>query len=163
MKYMSIMVCPDDVLRAILCVLSVLDWREAAAVDIAARSLAVSMERIRPGGREARLPAGHRAYVARIDLRSWDFDTPRCELGYIGDSRVAGPGLVREAALAMIDLAWSLGVERVQALVDGRNTRAMSFATALGMSREGVLRRYERDADGALCDQVMFAILRPAT
>jgi RimJ/RimL family protein N-acetyltransferase len=29
------------------------------------------------------------------------------------------------------------------------------------MQREGVLRRYERDDEGVLCDQVMFAVLRP--
>jgi hypothetical protein len=31
------------------------------------------------------------AYVGRVDLHSWDFATPRCEVGYVGDVRTAGP------------------------------------------------------------------------
>jgi RimJ/RimL family protein N-acetyltransferase len=139
------------------------DWRAAVDVDVAARSLAVSRERSDQEVVRHAFLRDTGAYVARIDLSGWDFATPRCELGYLGDSRVAGQGLVREAALAMLDVAWSLGVERVQALVDGRNHRAVRFATGLGMTREGVLRHYERDDDGALCDQVVFAGLNPMT
>lgn len=137
------------------------DWREAADEAVAARSLALSKERTDESVVRHAFLRDTGAYVARIDLHSWDLDTPRCELGYVGDSRIGGQGLVREAAAAMVITAWSMGVERVQALVDGRNHRAMRFASGLGMSREGTLRSYERDDDGALCDQVMFASLAP--
>lgn len=102
------------------------------------------------------------AYVGRIDLHSWDFDAPRCEVGYVGDARTAGRGLMREAVLACVDLAFSLGVARVQALSEATNTRALHFAEhALGFAREGVLRNFERDAQGRLGDQVLFAAYRP--
>ena len=98
------------------------------------------------------------AYVGRVDLHSWDFEAPRCEVGYAGDARMAGRGLMREAVLACVQLAFKLGAARVQALSDIENTRAVHFAEhALGFTREGVLRHYERDARGRLGRQVMFA------
>ncbi len=103
------------------------------------------------------------AYVGRVDLHSWDFDAPRCEVGYVADARQAGRGLMREAVLACVDLAFSMGVARVQALSDAGNARALRFAEqALGFTREGVLRFYERDAQRRLGDQVMFAAYNPA-
>jgi len=104
----------------------------------------------------------HGAYVGRIDLHSWDYDAPRCEVGYVGDARTAGRGLMREAVLACADLAFTLGAVRVQALSEAGNARALHFAEhALGFTREGVLRNYERDAQGRLGDQVMFSTCRP--
>ena len=103
------------------------------------------------------------AYVGRVDLHSWDFEAPRCEVGYVGDVRTAGRGLMREAVLACVDLAFSLGAARVQALSEADNHRALRFAEhALGFTREGVLRHYERDAQGRLGSQVMFAAYNPA-
>ena len=102
------------------------------------------------------------AYIGRIDLHSWDFGTPRCEVGYVGDVRTAGRGLMREAVLACVEQAFTLGAARVQALSESGNQRALHFAEhALGFTREGVLRHYERDAQGRLGDQVLFAAYRP--
>jgi RimJ/RimL family protein N-acetyltransferase len=102
------------------------------------------------------------AYVGRIDLHSWDFSAPRCEVGYVGDARTAARGLMREAVLACVALAFGLGVARVQALSEATNARALHFAEhALGFTREGVLRNYERDAQGRLGDQVLFAAYNP--
>ena len=101
-------------------------------------------------------------YVGRIDLHSWDFSTPRCEVGYVGDTQTAGRGLMREAVLACVELAFTLGAARVQALSEAGNLRALRFAEhALGFVREGVLRNYERDAQGKLGQQVMFAVYNP--
>ena len=107
--------------------------------------------------------SGGGRYVGRVDLHSWDFDTPRCEVGYVGDVRVQGCGLMREAVLACVQLAFDLGVARVQALSEAGNQRALRFAEhALGFRREGVLRFFERDAQGRLGEQVMFASYNPA-
>jgi RimJ/RimL family protein N-acetyltransferase len=100
------------------------------------------------------------AYVGRIDLHSWDFDAPRCEIGYMADARTCGRGLLREAALACVDLAFKLGAVRVQAITDSRNLRSIHFAKLLGMQEEGVLRNYERDGTGSLTDQVMLSVTR---
>ncbi len=105
----------------------------------------------------AHCPA-HSPYVGRIDLHSWDFDAPRCEIGYMSDVRTRGRGLLQEAAQACIALAFAMGVVRVEAMTDPRNASSIRFAKALGLRHEALMRNYERDADGALCDQVLLAI-----
>ena len=102
------------------------------------------------------------AYVGRVDLHSFDFEAPRCEVGYVGEITLSGHGLMREAVLAVMAMAFSIGFVRVHALSDVRNERALAFALALGMQREGVLRAYERAPQGELADMVMFAAYNPA-
>jgi RimJ/RimL family protein N-acetyltransferase len=99
-------------------------------------------------------------FVGSVDLHSFDFEVPRCELGYVGDSRRAGSGLMTEAAAAVIVLAFELGFERVAAYCDVRNERSIRFAERLGMRREGVLRAHARDPQGECCDQVVLGLLR---
>jgi len=68
---------------------------------------------------------------------------------------------MREAALAVVSLCFGLGFERIEAKSDARNARALHFAESLGMQREGLLRRHERDPQGAFCDMVLYAVVRP--
>jgi RimJ/RimL family protein N-acetyltransferase len=100
-------------------------------------------------------------WVGRVDVHTIDFAASRGELGYVGDVRRAGRGLMREAALAVIELCFGLGFERIEAMSDSRNARALHFARTLGMQHEGLLRRHERDAHGEPCDMALFAILNP--
>ena len=103
------------------------------------------------------------AWVGRIDVHSIDFSAGRGEIGYVGDVRLAGQGLMREAVRAVVTLCFDLGFERIEAMSDARNARALHFADSLGMlQREGVLRRHERDLQGRLCDMVLWAALNPA-
>ena len=126
------------------------------------RELMVSGDCLVDHAFERRIGEGLGAYVGRINLHSWDFEAPRCEVGQVGDVRTAGRGLMREAVLACVDLAFSLGAARVQALSEADNARALHFAErALGFTREGVLRNVARDAQKRLGSQVMFAAYRP--
>ena len=100
-------------------------------------------------------------WVGRIDVHTIDFNAARGEIGYVGDIRRAGRGLMREAALAVIDACFCLGFVRIEALSDARNARALHFAQTLGMQREGLLRYHERDPQGAPCDMVLYASLNP--
>jgi len=102
-----------------------------------------------------------RTWVGRIDVHSIDFETPRGEIGYVGNLRCAGRGLMREAVLAVLDLCWQLGFARIEAMSDARNQRALHFAQTLGLQREGLLRHHERDPQGHLCDTVLYAALNP--
>jgi RimJ/RimL family protein N-acetyltransferase len=101
------------------------------------------------------------AYVGRVDLHSFDFEAPRAEIGYVGDARLAGRGLMREAARAVIDLGFELGLARIHAISDARNERALRFAESLGLRCEGLLRAWERDPQGALADVVILAAYNP--
>ena len=103
---------------------------------------------------------GSGVFVGNLDLHSFDFDVPRCAIGYVADSRSAGAGLMFEAASEVLRLAFELGVQRVEAVCDARNLRSIHFAQALGMRREGLLRAHDRDPQGELCDDVVLALLR---
>jgi RimJ/RimL family protein N-acetyltransferase len=99
-------------------------------------------------------------WVGRIDVHSIAFAAARGEIGYVADQRRAGRGLMHEAVRAVMALCFSLGFERLEAMSDARNRRALHFAAALGLQREGVLRHHERDPHGAPCDMVLYAMLR---
>lgn len=100
-------------------------------------------------------------WVGRIDVHTIDFKAARGEIGYVGHQQRSGQGLMREATLAVIDLCFALGFERIEAMSDARNARALQFAEALGMQREGVMHRHERDVHGQFCDMVLYAALHP--
>jgi RimJ/RimL family protein N-acetyltransferase len=100
-------------------------------------------------------------WVGRIDVHTIDFKAARGEIGYVGHQLRSGQGLMREATLAVIDLCFALGFERIEAMSDARNLRALHFAEALGLQREGVMRRHERDVQGQFCDMVLYARLNP--
>ncbi len=97
------------------------------------------------------------AYVGRIDLHSFDFEAPRCEIGYVGDLRLQGQGLMREAVQAVVALGFSLGLVRIHAHCDALNTRSIRFIKGLGFVQEGVMRLYARNPQGELNDEVVLA------
>lgn len=99
-------------------------------------------------------------FIGNLDLHTFDFSVPRCQIGYVGDTRFSGRGLMREGARAVLELAFGLGFSRVEAWCDARNVRSIEFAQALGFDYEGLLRGCERDAQGELCDQVVLAMLK---
>ena len=145
-----------------------IDWGQHAVDRIWADAFTRRGERFVADGEALIYYAFERAgerrgeFVGTLDLHSFDFDAPRCEIGYVADSGHAGRGLMREAALAVVELAFSLGFMRIEALSDARNQRALRVAQALGFEREGTLRAHRRDSNGELCDEVVFARLHPS-
>ena len=101
------------------------------------------------------------ACIGRVDLHTIDLAAQRAEIGYVGNTRLRGRGLMREAVLTVVDLAFALGFERIEAISDARNEHAIRFAQGLGFEREGLLRRHERDPQGLLCDMVVLSLLKP--
>ena len=82
------------------------------------------------------------------------------EMGYSIARPLWGQGLVTEAATAVIDYAFEiLGLARVQALADIRNTGSWRVMEKLGMRREGLLRGNRLVHDQRV-DDVFYAILR---
>lgn len=98
-------------------------------------------------------------YVGLLDLHEFDWAVPACQIGYVGDSAWRGRGLMREATLALVVQAFAWGLHRIEAWCDARNERSIRFAQGAGFRLEGRLREAARDADGALCDQVLLARL----
>jgi RimJ/RimL family protein N-acetyltransferase len=101
------------------------------------------------------------AFVGIVDLHTFDYSVPCCQIGYVADVRRAGRGLMREAALALMANGFALGLTRVEAWCDVRNARSIRFAECLGMQREGVRRVLESDTGGEAHDEMILACLRP--
>ena len=97
--------------------------------------------------------------LATIDLHSFILDIPCCQLGYVGNSHLTGRGLVSHAAQLAVLLAFALGIHRIEAWCDSRNTRSIRMAQRLGFQREGEFRHMERDSAGLLCNQTVLSLL----
>lgn len=72
---------------------------------------------------------------------------------------VWGSAVNPETKLLLLGHAFeALGVGRVQLKTDVRNVRSQQAIARLGATYEGVLRRYQRRADGTVRDTVMFSV-----
>ncbi|GAA4964308.1 GNAT family protein [Actinoplanes utahensis] len=70
-----------------------------------------------------------------------------------------GTGANAEAKLLMLRFAFeTLGAIRVALVTDIRNERAQAAIERLGASREGILRKHRRRADGSWRDTVLYGI-----
>lgn len=96
-----------------------------------------------------------------VDLVSWYTDREHgiAEIGWAGDPAHAGKGFVTESASALLDyLFGELGMHRVAAGIDPRNTASMRVAERLGMQLEGHLRQNEW-MRGEWCDTLIYGML----
>jgi RimJ/RimL family protein N-acetyltransferase len=82
------------------------------------------------------------------------------EIGYMFHPRVAGHGYATEAAHAVLHLGFDdLGLHRMIARTDARNTASGNVATRLGMRPESLLLENEW-IKGEWTDEVDFGLLR---
>jgi RimJ/RimL family protein N-acetyltransferase len=85
---------------------------------------------------------------------------PVFELGFWGRSSLVGRGLFSEAAVALINYAFSnFGAKRVEAICDDSNTRSIRLCERIGMQLEGVLRQERRAPDGSLRNTRIYSKL----
>ncbi len=84
----------------------------------------------------------------------------RLEIGFTAYAPRVWAGPVNPATkLALLGLAFErLHAGRVQLKTDVRNTRSQRAIARLGASPEGVLRRYQRRADGTVRDTAVFSV-----
>lgn len=81
------------------------------------------------------------------------------EVGWVFSPDVAGRGYATEAASAVLDLAFDdLGLHRVVARLDARNTASARLASRLGMRQEAHFVRSEL-FKGEWSDELVFALL----
>ena len=99
--------------------------------------------------------------VGEVDLRLSSVEHRHAELGVILHPDVQGRGLAAEAASALLDLAFiRMGLHRVTAQTNARNSASIRALRKLGMSQEGHLRECVHFA-GEWHDELIFAILAP--
>jgi RimJ/RimL family protein N-acetyltransferase len=83
----------------------------------------------------------------------------RLEIGHtVYTPAVWGSTVNPACKLLLMQWAFDHGFGRVQLKTDIRNRRSQAAIAKLGATYEGVLRRYQRRADGTVRDTVMFSI-----
>jgi N-acetyltransferase len=108
-------------------------------------------------------PLGARGAGAVVGTSSYLEVVPgdaRLEIGWtLYDPAVWGTTVNPEAKLLLLGYAFDeLDMGRVQLKTDIRNVRSQQAIARLGARYEGVLRRYQRRADGTVRDTVLFSI-----
>jgi len=100
--------------------------------------------------------------VGTSSLGDWDLINERVHLGWTAyRPRWWGTAVNAECKLLLLGHAFdSCGFGRVKLQTDALNTRSQAAISRLGASREGVLRRHMRRADGTFRDTVVFSVLR---
>jgi len=102
------------------------------------------------------------AAVGTSSLGEWDLHNERVHLGWTAyGPRWCGTAVNPASKLALLSHAFDdCGFGRVKLQTDLLNTRSQGAIARLGATREGVLRRHVRRADGTFRDTVVFSILR---
>ena len=133
--------------------------------------------RVRVAKEVAAREAGRTAYTVRLvghgplgdsgtvvgtsSLGDVDLVNERVHLGWtVYGSRWWGTQVNPEAKLLLLGHAFDCGFGRVKIQTDAVNQRSQAAIARLGATREGVLRRHTRRADGTFRDTVVFSILR---
>lgn len=89
-----------------------------------------------------------------------DAASARAELGYVLGRAHWGHGFMAEALEALLDCAFGpLGLRRIEAEIDPRNTASLRLIARLGFTREGLLRQ-RWIAKGEAVDVVIHGLLR---
>jgi RimJ/RimL family protein N-acetyltransferase len=99
--------------------------------------------------------------VGTSSLADVDLVNERIHLGYTGYSpAVWGTAVNPATKLLLLEHAFEVcGFGRVKIQTGSKNTRSQAAIAKLGATREGVLRRHQRLADGSFRDTVVFSIL----
>jgi [ribosomal protein S5]-alanine N-acetyltransferase len=115
------------------------------------------------------LPHETQRVVGTLSLFRIDRSNRRAEIGYALSPAWQGRGLVHEALVALITLAFDaspgsalgdLALHRLEADIDPRNTPSARVLERLGFRQEGLLR--ERwQVGGEVSDSALYGLLRP--
>jgi RimJ/RimL family protein N-acetyltransferase len=136
------------------------ETRDRVAADVAAREAGRTAYTVRlaVGG-----PLGTAGtVVGTSSLGDVDLENERAHLGWtLYGSRWWGTEVNPEAKLLLLGHAFDdCGFGRVKIQTDAVNQRSQAAIARLGATREGVLRRHSRRADGSFRDTVVFSVLR---
>jgi len=99
-------------------------------------------------------------YVGDLGYHQLAHEHRRAEIGYKLARAYWRQGVMTEAMTAVLEYGFaSMGLNRVEALVDPRNVASDGLLSKLGFVREGLLREYEFER-GAYVNLYMASLLR---
>lgn len=94
-----------------------------------------------------------------VTLRHFDMANRRCEIGFMLARPYWGTGVMQEAVPALLDHAFdTLGMLRIEADIDPRNTASARLLQRLGFRHEGLLRERWL-VNGEVCDSDYYGLL----
>ncbi len=103
--------------------------------------------------------AGSDRLIGGVTLFAIDRAQGRAEIGYVLGSAHWGRGYAQEALSLALGFAFeTLGLRRVEADIDPRNTNSCRLAERMGFAREGLLRERWHVA-GEACDTALYGLL----
>lgn len=98
--------------------------------------------------------------IGTCGYHSLEDESLRAEIGYELAKNYWGQGFMKEALGAIIKLGFhEMSLNRIQALVEPKNSSSVGLLEKIGFSREGILREYEY-LRGSFKDVVMLSMLR---
>jgi len=90
----------------------------------------------------------------------WIKTAHRAEIGYDLDPAYWGQGIMTEALRAVLKHGFEkMGLNRIQVIIDSKNTRSLKLVHRLGFKKEGVLRQSSY-FNGQFLDDVCFSLLK---
>jgi len=125
-------------------------WFDRATARLAAREAAQFVIVLRETG----------DVIGSCLLFKFDEASARAEVGYVLGRQYWGTGYMFEAMKALVDYAFEeLGLRRLEAEIDPRNTASARLLERLRFTREGLLR--ERwNSKGEISDSGLYGLLR---
>ncbi|GEP19927.1 GNAT family N-acetyltransferase [Pediococcus argentinicus] len=97
--------------------------------------------------------------IGTIDMRI-DESTKSAEIGYVLNRSFWGQGIMPEAARELLQVGFDeLGLNRIFATYNAKNTKSGRVMQKIGMQKEGVLRQ-GAVIKGELIDKVYYSILK---
>ena len=90
----------------------------------------------------------------------WIKTAHRAEIGYDLNPAYWGQGIMTEALRAVLKHGFEkMGLNRIQVIIDSKNTRSLKLVHRLGFKKEGVLRQSSY-FNGQFLDDVCFSLLK---
>ncbi len=115
-----------------------------------------------PHGRHLRLalePLDGGPLIGTCSLFEFDAQSRRCQIGYALARSAWGRGLMHEALTALVGHAFGpLGMRRIEADIDPRNSASARALERLGFQREGLLRERWQVGD-EISDTAFYGLL----
>jgi RimJ/RimL family protein N-acetyltransferase len=99
-------------------------------------------------------------YIGDIGFHNWKSSHSRAEIGFKLAKAYWHQGIMAESLKQVVEYGYSvLQLNRIEAVVDPKNSACLSLLKKAGFVQEGILREYEREAKGFV-DLVMLSLLK---
>jgi ribosomal-protein-alanine N-acetyltransferase len=136
---------------------------EAAAREL--RLYVLDLFALRAGFRWGIALRGSRELIGSVGYYRWlDEPRPQAEIGYDLAPEWWGRGLMSEALEAVLAFGFQrMELARVEAYVMADNERSSRLLERLGFDREELLAGHGEDEHGQPCDELRYALARPAS